>query len=95
MKRYIVAVSGLTDIEETEFIEFARANELKWWHYIGNFWLLIDPNENLDAARIRDKLHAMKSSMRCIVIENPDNETWAGFGPKEKHIFDWVKKNLD
>ena len=94
MKLYIVAVSGLTDIEEREFIEFARANGMNWWHWIENIWLLIDPDERFDAARIRDKLRAMKSSKRCIVIEkNPDYETWAEFGPQEKDLFNWVKKN--
>jgi hypothetical protein len=41
---------------------------MNWWHWIENIWLLIDPDERFDAARIRDKLRAMKSSKRCIEI---------------------------
>lgn len=95
MKRYVVAVSGLNDEDEKEFLAFIRENSLSWWHWIGNFWLLIDRDEKTSSDAIRDRLREFKSSKRCIVIENLADETWNGFGPRDKDMFGWVQRNWD
>lgn len=97
-KKYVAAVTGLIAAEEKEFIAFLRRNGANWWHWIDNFWLIIDDNNNLTTESIRDHLMSISSAKRAIVM-NLEAETeeagWAGFAASKdrEKMFKWVHGN--
>jgi len=96
MKRYIINIGKSTEQQEENFIKFLNESNVAWWHWLSNFWLVTDPNENFSSSILRDKAVELFNKERVIVIElNDDGDTWSGFGPKtdEKDMFKWVKNN--
>jgi hypothetical protein len=96
-KRYIVAVSNMTDEDEKNFIAFLREHKILWWRWIDGFWLLVDRSEKNMRASIRDHLHALPSSTRGLVIEIKPDDSWVGFGPRtaDRDMFKWIKSTWD
>ena len=93
MKRFIVAVSGLTSEDEKAFIDFLSDCGVSWWHRIPNFWLLVDGDDKLSAKKIRDHLRGIEASTRAIVMENRTEETWSGFQGRDDNVFKWLHRN--
>jgi hypothetical protein len=94
MKRYIIAVTGLTKTDEKSFIEFIRENECNWWHRIENVWLIVDKSEKTSADRIRTFLKEISNS-RVGFVDEIRSETWSGFAPKNtiEETFSWLYRN--
>jgi hypothetical protein len=92
-KRYLVSVSGLTKEDEKNFIDFLRSKGILWWHWINDFWMLVEKEGEDSKTQIRDFLRALESSRRGLVIEIEGEARWAGFGPKlpEKDMFKWLR----
>jgi len=77
-------------------LRFINANRLGWWHWLDNFWLLVDLKGELDAIRLTDKVKASFPGVHNLVIElNEAGDTWYGFGPNsgEQNMFNWLQKN--
>ena len=97
-KRYIVCINNSTQAQDEKFVEFARNNNISWWHWLSNTWLLSEKSGKLGAADIRDALRDIYNDEYNMVIEiSAEKDSWAGFGPKseEKNMFKWIKKQLD
>lgn len=93
-KRFIVAIDRSNQEQNKAFLDYIQSQNLGWWHWIENFWLLVDTNNKLTAAAIRDKLDELYPSITNMVIElSASWDTWAGFGPstKERDMFQWLK----
>lgn len=92
-RRFIAAVSGLNKEDQNKFIEFLRQRGLGWWHWIDDLWLITSRRDEISAKDIRDYLRDLASSTRCIVIEIPEDKTWAGFGPAKppRDMFEWIR----
>lgn len=96
-KRFIVCFENKNSNKDFDdnFIDYIENNNLYWWHWISNLWLLIDPSNTLTASIIRDQIHQIFDTNRILVIElQEEKDTWSGYGPtKPKNMFDWMKKN--
>ena len=94
-KRYIVAVDSSTKEQNDAFLEFIKVHKLSWWHWLENFWLIIDSREELTVKGIRDELNKMYPRIHNLVIElSEDAKKWAGYGPssEERTMFKWLKE---
>ena len=97
-KRYIVAVGSSNEKQTDAFLKFIEANDLYWWHWLENFWLIIDSKNQVNIISIRNELEITHPETDNLVIELNDNgDTWAGYGPstEEKNMFNWLKKTWD
>ncbi len=95
-KRFVVALDSSAKSQNESFISYIKDNRLGWWHWIGNFWLLVDSSGTLTAAKLRTDLGEIYQGVNKLVLELRDNDdTWAGFGPKteNKDMFAWLKRN--
>jgi hypothetical protein len=93
-KRFIVALQFATAEQNTAFLNFIKNAGLAWWHWIPNFWLLIDHKGESSAVEIRDKVREIFPTQNNIVIElAAANDTWAAFGPMsmERDMFSWLQ----
>ena len=94
--RFIVGVNGMTEEEEKAFISYIRDKRMGWWHWVSNFWLLVDPSEQIEVVDIRDVLIRVAPGKRNLVlqVEIEDESTWAGLGPtgEKNDMFNWIRK---
>ncbi len=92
-KRFILALQSATPEQNTAFLSFTKSAGLGWWHWIPNFWLLIDHKGESSAGDIRDKVCEIFPTQNNIVIElEAEIGDWAAFGPKskERNMFNWL-----
>jgi len=91
--RYLVAVSSSTKPQNDSFIDFINSHGLAWWHWIDNFWLIVDRAGKLDVEKLREGVGNSFPGVHHLVIEqNANGDIWAGFGPKseERNMFKWL-----
>lgn len=95
-KRFIVCVNGSTKVQDHNFIDFIKIQNVGWWHWLTNTWLIADRNGKLSASSLRDKAVSIFGHEHVLVIEiNNSRDTWSGFGPssEDKNMFRWLKDN--
>lgn len=88
-RRFVISAMEISTEDEKNFIEYLRTNRLGWWHWLNNFWLIVDKHDNITAANLRDELKKYSGFRRGIVMQ-VEKVTWAGFRDDPK-MFDWVK----
>lgn len=92
-KRFIICVNSSTKEQETKFLGFIKNENVGWWHWLSNTWLIYDLNNGITAAHLRDKAVEIFEQENVLVIElGKDYDTWQGFGPssEDKNMFKWL-----
>jgi len=74
-KRFVIAVDPLTATEEKSLKSALEG--AAWWHWLPNFWLVVDDGDQFTTESIRNAIGKIKSSARCIVLE-VDEKGWSG-----------------
>jgi hypothetical protein len=95
MKHFVVAMADMDDKQSLEVTNIFK-DKVGWWHWINNFWLVIDTRDQLSCVSIRDELSKVAPGVRKIVLE-VEPVTWAGAGPSTppNDMFDWIKKSWE
>lgn len=88
---YVIGVEGLKADDERRFLEYLKKQNIDWWHWVDNFWLLKANSPKL-GADIRTFLKGMDNSRRGLVLE-VEPVFWNGFFESGKPIFEWVHEN--
>jgi hypothetical protein len=89
----VIAVDALDAEQEKKFREYIGTKGA-WWHWIGNLWLMTTKSEAISAEQIRNKIQEIKPTARVVVLEFPEDITWAASGSKNaqgKKLADWLK----
>jgi hypothetical protein len=91
MRKFVVGCAGLDNDREKEFIYYIGQNNLLWWHWIDNFWMLVDNEDQVSAVDIRDKLKEIAPGQDIMILQIPGEAYgWAGYGPTKK-FGDWMR----
>jgi hypothetical protein len=72
-------------------------NVAKWWHWLPNFWLIVDEADSLSADSIRDEIHKIDVTKRAMVIE-VDHKIWSACTKKDtkgRDMVDWIRNTWD
>jgi hypothetical protein len=90
MKYFVVALSPINEVQSK--LITAQFTGKAWWHWIDNFWLVVDSSDTASCASIRDELHKIVPTARKIVLAvDPIKDGWAGAGPRTpQDMFEWV-----
>jgi hypothetical protein len=94
-KRFIVALDSSTKEQNDMFKEYIDHHGLGWWHWIKDFWLLIDSKGYLTARELRDELGKIYPGVYKMVLElRSGDDTWSGYGlaKEDRNMFDWLRK---
>ena len=97
-KRFVIGIQTTTAEQDKAFISFIESNGITWWHWIGGFWLLVDPQGAMTEMVLRDKLRETHPEARSLVICVPESTVgWAGFGPNtaEHDMSSWIRETWD
>src|SRR5437867_351757 len=89
-RRFILAVDGLPVEGRNQITQHLKALEpaLSWWHWLADFWLIVDTRPEASCAGWRDAVRVMiPVSANCLVLELQGDDTWAVFAPKESHAW--------
>jgi hypothetical protein len=92
-KRFVVSTDPMKAAQEKQFKD-ALGETAGWWHWLPNFWLIIDHGD-LDVASIRDMIHKVDSSVRAIVLE-VEEINWAALTRPDSEGRDmaaWIKSS--
>ncbi|MBY8177982.1 hypothetical protein KW520_21545 [Vibrio fluvialis] len=97
MSKFVVAAEQL---DEKKFIEYLDTQELGWWHWIGNFWLITNKTStNITTRDLQEKVTELSSSPRNFVLEinGEAHPPWHGFGPNTppQDMFEWLHNTWD
>lgn len=95
-KRFVICVNSSTKEQENKFVEFIKTQNVGWWHWLTNTWLISDSNGKTNASHWRKNAVEIFKQEHILVLEiGQDNDTWSGFGPssEDKNMFKWIKDN--
>lgn len=98
-KRFIILTGATNDDEDKRFIEHLEANNMSWWHWLSNSWLVADFSRMQNVVTLRDKAKEIFPGKNIIVFEVTDSMpyNWSGFGPvheteKKLDMFHWIRE---
>lgn len=95
-KRFVVMIDSVTEDQNKKFLAWVKEENVGWWHWFDNSWLISNNRDHLTAATIRDKAMEIYSGENVLVLELHEGEgTWSGFGPNsgDKDMFKWIRDN--
>jgi hypothetical protein len=97
-KRFVVATGALETSQAKALKDFIDvSNDVGWWHWLPNFWLIKDHRDKataFTAYAIRVEIQRIAPGVNCLVMEINEDITWSGVGgknPDGKSFFDWLK----
>jgi len=94
--RFIIGLKSSTAEQNQKMIKFIEDNHMAWWHWLGDFWLLVDSEGKLSASTISNKIEEIYPGVHhLVVLLGEDNDNWYGFGPAggeegQKNMFKWL-----
>ena len=92
-RRFVVGADPLNAAQVKKFQE--SLGDMGWWHWIENFWLVTaNDDEKITAAQIRDRVQEANPEARVVVLEFPEDITWAASGQKNskgRKLSDWLQ----
>jgi len=96
-KRFVVGINLTSEDDEKRLASYLKKTRYGWWHWIKNFWLIIDGQGTLTATQLRDEIIQLFPSTNLFVIELKDKGTWAGMGPTNPifDMFKWIREGWD
>lgn len=98
-KRFAVALNMATPAQDNNFISYLKKNDMAWWRYVGNFWLLIDYSDKQDVESIRNELMSIFPGIHNFVMDvtGVEQGNWAGYGPNvgKNNMFEWLNETWD
>lgn len=95
-KRFVVLLGETTNEQDKAFLEWVKAANLWWWHWLAGSWLFIDYRAVWTAAEIRDALLTAFPGVHSVVLElRGEDDSWAGFGfnAPPRDMFKWIQEN--
>jgi len=92
-RNFVVVVGGPTPEQNkliTEYLD--QESGCGWWHWIDNFWLVVDPRESLTAHGIRQKIQELiPNTIHILVLQVEEGSDWSSWAPPSGH--EWFKQN--
>ncbi len=88
-KRFILVIDNPTKEQQNAVTQFFK-NQLGYWHWFSDVWLLTDSSNTWTAVSLRDKVKELVPGARLLVFMVESNHTWAAFG--KEGMFNWLDK---
>lgn len=91
-RKFVIATTRLS-AEESEAISRLFDGRCSWWHWIDDFWLVVDPSDSLTANSITDEIRSVAPKAQIFVAQ-VNNLLWSGYGPstEERNMFSWLRR---
>lgn len=93
MKRYLIAVEGLTSENEARLRRYLNSNG-EWWHWVANVWLLSTPDSSsLTASSISNCLDELGRTKYLVleVLTDGDHVTKGPRAENGARMGDWLR----
>lgn len=82
-RRFVIGVEEFDKDQERRFREYI-AKVGAWWHWIDNLWLLTTKRADVTATDIRDYALELNPAARVVVLEFPEDVTWAASAARNR-----------
>ena len=95
-KRFVVIIESSTKEQNDSFLDWVKQENLGWWHWFQNAWLISNTTGTHTASSIRDKVNEFFPTKNTLVIGLKEGEgSWSGYGPnsEKRSMFKWLKTN--
>ena len=98
-KRYIISTSNLSGEDQVKkFANALTGNDLAWWHWLSNTWLVIDYKGAISADGIANAMRLAFPSAWFLILEYKPNSNWIAYGPTGSGKIDtdmiaWIREH--
>ncbi|RHI73320.1 hypothetical protein [Bacteroides eggerthii] len=95
-KKFIVNIDGeITEQSSNAFLTYLKENNLLWWHWLSNTWLIVAPDGNIEINILRDKTTDIFQKNNLVLEIKED--IWSGYGPRgaKTNMFTWIKEQWE
>jgi hypothetical protein len=91
-RRFLIATGQLTPEQTQAFLTHVQSSGLAWWHWMPGFWLVIDWSDRVSELSLMQALQSIAPGVYCLVMQVPESNAWAGFGPNQdpQNMFSWL-----
>ena len=87
--RYVVCIDDTTVEQQNKVTKyFKELDNVGYWHWYSDLWLVTDPGDQLSTEKIRQGLDALLPDANKIVIEVESGYAWSIFGKEDS--FKWL-----
>lgn len=86
-KRFILVIDNPTKEQQNAVTNFFK-NQLGYWHWFSDVWLLTDTTNTWAVSSIRDTVKELIPEARLLVFAIGSGTAWAGSGKTE--MFKWL-----
>ncbi len=86
-KRFILVIDNPTKEQQNAVTNFFK-NQLGYWHWFSDVWLLTDTTNTWTVSSIRDTVKELIPEARLLVFAIGSGTAWAGSGKTE--MFKWL-----
>lgn len=86
-KRFILVIDNPTKEQQNAVTNFFK-NQLGYWHWFSDVWLLTDTTNTWTVSSIRDTVKGLIPEARLLVFAIGSGTAWAGSGKTE--MFKWL-----
>src|SRR4051794_11513335 len=93
---FVIATERLSAAEEKKLAE-TFAEDVEWWHWLPNFWLVKDPQDKLRVSILRNAIRRINQSKQFLVLAIDPHE-WAcvtAGDPESRPMLSWLRKMWD
>lgn len=94
-KKFVVLIDQTTAAQNKAFLERIKEEDLSWWHWIQDAWLLVDSTGEWTSSKIVEVANEYYPTINKVVLEFREDgtDTWTTFGPKtpQRDMATWIK----
>jgi len=92
-RHFVFGIANTDSIADTLVVAHLKALNLNWWHWLPNYWLVIDNADTHTCASLRRSLDTLLPQVNKLVLEVQPID-WAGLGPRndKQNMFLWLQE---
>lgn len=95
-RKFVLATDPLTAEQEKSLAD--KLSPAVYWHWLPNFWLIVDKSETLTASAINKFIAEITDRSRRCLVTQVEAQRWAAQTRKDdkgNDMADWIRRNWE
>ncbi|HEV3073219.1 MAG TPA: hypothetical protein VHB47_02275 [Thermoanaerobaculia bacterium] len=91
MKRFLIVIDDVSEEMARSLNAVLEVSSCRYWHWMTDLWLLVDPEPGSSAAGWLERIHRIKDRATGILVLDISRRAWAGSVPEGSE--EWLRQN--